>query len=78
MAQLCHIFTDDFNTESGVTSGDSFTGDAEGGRGNNRGPGGNAISGNAGSSNGGNIGNEAGTIGNTDSSEFEFPSIGCC
>ena len=54
----------------GDNSGTSFTGDAEGGKGMGRGPGGNASSGNAGASNGGNLVSEGGTVDNMDSSEF--------
>ncbi|KAI0702454.1 hypothetical protein BC835DRAFT_1411009 [Cytidiella melzeri] len=63
--------SNDFGTgeEDGVTPGESYTGNAVGGNGNNRGPGGNAASGTAGSSNGGNIGNEGGTVDNTDSND---------
>ena len=54
---LTYLFLDNF---AGDNAGDSFTGDAEGGRGRNFGPGGNALSGNAGASNGGTIVDEAG------------------
>lgn len=52
-------------TDIGDIAGDSTTGDAEGGRGNGKGPGGNAYSGFAGPSRGGNVVNEAGTVDNT-------------
>ncbi|KAI0095304.1 hypothetical protein BDY19DRAFT_81403 [Irpex rosettiformis] len=52
-------------TNFGTIGGDSTTGDAEGGRGNGKGPGGNAYSGFAGPTRGGNVVNEGGNIGNT-------------
>ncbi len=67
--RLIYVHVDDFNTANGVTAGNSYSGDAVGGRGRNRGPGGNASTGRAGASNGGNIGNEGGTVTNTNSSE---------
>lgn len=48
-----------------AAAGDSTTGDAEGGRGDGKGPGGNAYTGHAGPARGGNVINEGGTIGNT-------------
>lgn len=47
------------------TAGQSFTGQADGGDGEGRGPGGNAYTGYTGSSRGGNVVNSAGTITNT-------------
>ena len=68
LAVAYNAFIDNFGAGSTVTPGESYTGDAVGGRGRNRGPGGNALSGNAGPSNGGRIVNEAGTVSSTDSS----------
>lgn len=49
----------------GTTGGNSITGDAEGGRGDGKGPGGNAYTGAAGPTRGGSIGNEGGSVENT-------------
>lgn len=68
------FLVDDFNTANGVTAGESYSGNAAGGRGRDRGPGGNATTGRAGPSNGGNIGNEGGSVSNTNSSECDRPS----
>lgn len=69
------FYSDDFNEATGVESGESFSGDAVGGRGRNRGPGGNATTGRAGPSNGGNIANEGGDVTSTDSSKSMSPAI---
>ena len=61
------ICVDEFG---GDNAGDSFSGEAIGGSGRDRGPGGNAASGNAGASNGGRIVSSGGTVTNTDASEF--------
>lgn len=49
----------------GTSAGESTSGDAEGGRGNGKGPGGNAYSGFAGPTRGGNVVDEGGNIDNT-------------
>lgn len=53
------------DTNFGDAAGTSTTGDAEGGQGNGRGPGGNAYSGFSGPAQGGSVYNEGGSIGNT-------------
>ncbi|KAI0706080.1 hypothetical protein BC835DRAFT_1409712 [Cytidiella melzeri] len=52
-------------TNFGNTAGDSTTGDAEGGQGDGKGPGGNAYTGFAGPTRGGNVVDEGGNIDNT-------------
>ncbi|KAI0803088.1 hypothetical protein BC629DRAFT_95384 [Irpex lacteus] len=52
-------------TNFGTVGGDSTTGDAEGGRGNGKGPGGNAYSGFAGPTRGGSVASDGGSIANT-------------
>lgn len=53
-------------------SGTSTTGTAEGGNGDGKGPGGNAYSGTAGPSRGGNLVNSGGSIDNSDASKLIF------
>lgn len=54
-----------FSVDFGDAAGTSTTGDAEGGQGNGRGPGGNAYSGFSGPAQGGSVYNSGGSIGNT-------------
>ena len=57
-----------YNQDTGEVAGTSTTGDAVGGQGNNKGPGGNAYSGATGASRGGNVVNtsEGGGAGGSD------------
>ena len=52
-------------TDFGSPAGDSTSGEAEGGNGDGKGPGGNAYSGYTGSSRGGDVYNSAGGVTNT-------------
>ena len=62
-----HLVTTDliYRTDIGDMAGNSETGDAQGGDGDGKGPGGNAYSGFAGPARGGNVLSEGGTVDNT-------------
>lgn len=73
----CHCCNSTCFPDIGDTAGDSTTGDAEGGQGDGKGPGGNAYSGFAGPSRGGNVLNEGGSIGNTGgTSKLDYAQYG--
>ena len=72
---LCRVLK--ILTDFGETAGDTFSGDAEGGRGDGKGPGGNAYSGYAGPARGGKAITEAGTIDNTGGTSECGQTISC-
>ncbi len=55
-----------FCTDFGGDANNSISGDAEGGEGQGRGPGGNAYTGNSGMARGGSVFNSAGSVDSTD------------